>query len=157
MSNEKKGLMSRVVDAAKVEVPEAAVRVAGRQTVKLAIEPLSAWLAGSDSETRQALATLLRSPGGRVMVGTTVGLALQQMIPKETDPGKKTFLEQLARELRVEALATGGDALADLVMDPLRHVIAGALAATPMPEPEQLAEGTHVEAPSVESEAHRYS
>jgi len=129
-------LYERFKKGAAEEIPEAGIRVAARQMVKLTVEPLAALLAGPNAEpsARTAAASFLRSPLGKTMVGSVTGMALQQLVAKATNAEERTFWSRVAKELRVEAMATGGDMLADVVMEPLRAIMTNAISGLSLPE-----------------------
>ena len=101
---------------------EAAKRLAGKQFVKLVREPLAAAIARginpNDEGLRQRASEFLRSDLGEVFMGGFLSLGLE-MAPSVSGGVNK----EIARELRIEAMANGGDQLLDVVMGPLRAVV----------------------------------
>ena len=158
---DQKSIFERAKAAAMEELPEAGVRVAARQLTKLMCEPLAALIAGPDSNAlmRQTVAGFLRGDMGRALVGAASSLALQQFLQTSaTTPADRTFWEKVLRELRIEAMATGGDHLVEMVAAPMRQVLTTALSGLQLPAtPPELAEGEgggrqvidgHIEAPA---------
>lgn len=156
---DQKSIFERAKAAAMEELPEAAVRVAARQLTKLMCDPLAALIAGPDSSAlmRQTVAGFLRGDMGRALVGAASSLALQQFLQTSaTTPTDRTFWEKVLRELRIEAMATGGDHLVEMVTSPMRQVLTTALSGLQLPAtPPELSEGGgrqvvdgHVEEPA---------
>ncbi len=160
---DQKSIFERAKAAAMEELPEAGVRVAARQLTKLMCEPLAALIAGPDSNAlmRQTVAGFLRGDMGRALVGAASSLALQQFLQTSaTTPADRTFWEKVLRELRIEAMATGGDHLVEMVAAPMRQVLTTALSGLQLPTtPPELSEGEgggrqvvdghgHIEAPA---------
>lgn len=117
---------SKIVNEAKLNLSEAGIRIAARQLVKLVQEPLAAAIAGpnADDTTRQKVGEFLRSDVGKLLIASAASALLQAVLISGKVGGAEQAVEMLARELRVSVLADGGDMLADLVMDPLRAVLA---------------------------------
>lgn len=112
---------SKAVTTLKVDANDAAWRLAGSQFIKLAKEPLIAALMrhlGPDDESlRGRLAVFLDTELG---VSILAGLLSAGLSAIPGDPGAVPAM--LARELRIRAMAGAGDALADVLMGPLRQV-----------------------------------
>lgn len=106
----------------KADGTEAGWRVAGSQLVKLTREPLVALLSrhlGPDDEAlRGRIAAFLETELGTAILTSALSMGLTNI------PGNNATAQQLGRELRVRALASGGDMLVDLVAEPLRQVAA---------------------------------
>lgn len=135
---------SKIVNEAKLNLSEAGIRIAARQLVKLVQEPLAATIAGpnADDTTRQKVGEFLRSDVGKLLIASAASALLQAVLISGKVGGAEQAVELLARELRVSVLADGGDMLADLVMDPLRAVLANMALPTPEAEPPQLPPAT---------------
>lgn len=107
----------------KVDASEAAWRTAGSQFVKLAREPLvgllTRHLAPGDDAFRARLAAFLETELGTALLASVLSASLSAMPQTTGDVPQK-----LARELRVRAMADAGDVLADVLMGPLRQVMA---------------------------------
>lgn len=107
----------------KVDASEAAWRTAGSQFVKLAREPLvgllTRHLAPGDDAFRARLAAFLETELGTALLASMLSASLSAMPQATGDVPQK-----LARELRVRAMADAGDVLADVLMSPLRQVMA---------------------------------
>lgn len=107
----------------KVDASEAAWRTAGSQFVKLAREPLvgllTRHLAPGDDAFRARLAAFLETELGTALLASMLSASLSAMPQAAGDVPQK-----LARELRVRAMADAGDVLADVLMGPLRQVMA---------------------------------
>lgn len=107
----------------KVDASEAAWRTAGSQFVKLAREPLvgllTRHLAPGDDAFRARLAAFLETELGTALLASMLSASLSALPQTAGDVPQK-----LARELRVKAMADAGDVLADVLMGPLRQVIA---------------------------------
>lgn len=132
---------ARIVNQLKGEGEEAAYRVAVRQMTKLLVEPLSAAIAGPDAtaETRNRIAEFLRSPMGM----SFVQLAASAALTSSTKFAKvdSDVVSRISKELRITAMAEGADAMAEVVMAPLRQVMSMYLVnmqLPDMPEPAQL-------------------
>jgi len=98
-------------------------RTAGSQFVKLTREPLIALLSRhlgpADESLRARIATFLETELGTAMLAALLSAGISAL---PTVGGDVQSL--LARELRVRAMADAGDILADLLMGPLRQVMA---------------------------------
>lgn len=107
----------------KVDASEAAWRTAGSQFVKLAREPLvgllTRHLAPGDDAFRARLAAFLETELGTALLASMLSASLSALPQTAGDVPQK-----LARELRVRAMAAAGDVLADVLMGPLRQVMA---------------------------------
>ncbi|MBL8683434.1 MAG: hypothetical protein JNK05_29970 [Myxococcales bacterium] len=105
------------------DAQDAAWRLAGSQFVKLMRDPLvglmSRHLAPGDESMRARIAAFLDTEIGTAMLSAMLSAALSAL-PRAAGPAP----DRLARELRVRAMADAGDVVADLVMGPLRQVMA---------------------------------
>lgn len=103
---------------------DAALRTAGNQFVKGTREPLVALLqrhlAPDDEAMRGRIAAFLDTEFGGAIVASLLSLGLSAM-PQEILGGAPAIM---ARELRVRALSEVGDAVADVLMGPLRETAA---------------------------------
>ncbi len=110
------------LDQAKVDASEAALRTAAKQLAKAARDPLAGavarHLAPGDDGMRAKVAALLETEAGLAMLKALLSLALDAI------PQAGTRGAALAHELRVQAMADGADLALDLVMGPLREVVA---------------------------------
>jgi len=101
---------------------EAGYRLAGKQFTKLTKEPFIAAIAKSidksDDSLRSKLAAFFDTDLGEAFFQSMLSLGLSAL-PKNL--GQQP--ELLARELRVQAMTTVGDEVADLLMGPMRQVI----------------------------------
>lgn len=110
-----------VLKTLEADASEAAWRMAGSQFVKLAKEPivalLSRHLGPDDASLRGKIAAFLDTELGTAILSgvLSAGLSAMPLPPNDIAP-------RLARELRVRAMATAGDAIADVLMGPLRQV-----------------------------------
>lgn len=124
-NQEEKSLVSKIVDEAKDSAADAAWRTGGRQLVKLTQEPLVALLQRhldlNDDSARVKIASFLSTDVGKALVGAVLSMGLA-VVPG--DEKLKAVTQRLARELRVESMALMGDLVAEVVMGPLRQVIA---------------------------------
>lgn len=118
------------------ELTDSAVRVAGRQLVRLVRAPLLAALGRRDAGLAAAVGDFLATDGGGAVLGAALSAALLAA-PDAVGP----YADVLARELRVAALATGGDLLADLITGPLRALVAQGLLPAAAPAPPELTSG----------------
>lgn len=114
---------SPLIDTLKTDATDAAWRTAGSQFVKLTREPLvgllTRHLAPGDDAFRAKMAAFLETELGGAIVASLLAAALSAL-PATTGE----VPQKLARELRVRAMSDAGDVLADLLMGPLRQVIA---------------------------------
>lgn len=110
-----------VLKTLEVDATEAAWRLAGSQFVKLAKEPIVALLSrhlGPDDESmRGKIAAFLDTELGAAILSGVLSAGLSAMPLPPND-----VAQRLARELRVRSMATAGDAIADVLMGPLRQV-----------------------------------
>ncbi len=120
-------------DQAKDDGEDMAMRLAGRQFVKLTSEPLIAAISrglGDDSEaTRKKVADFLGTELGQALLKGMLSMGLQFLPDMMGSMPKK-----LAREIRVQAMVGAGDVVADLFMGPLREVMSTFVGGT-RPEP----------------------
>jgi hypothetical protein len=112
---------SRVAQVLAVDGTDAAWRIAGSQFVKLVKEPAIALLQRNlgvedDASMRVKLAAFLDTELGVALLSALLSAGLVAL--PTTDP----VAGRLARELRVKFMAGAGDALADVLMGPLRQV-----------------------------------
>lgn len=125
------------------DATEAAWRTAGHQLVKLTREPLvgllSRHLGPDDESMRKKIADFLATEAGTALLAGMLSIGLSAMPTNAGDAPQR-----LARELRVKAMADMGDLVADVVMGPLRQVMAFYLQdMANMPSaPPELTEGT---------------
>jgi hypothetical protein len=107
----------------RADATDAAWRTAASQFLKLAREPLvgllTRHLAPGDEALRARVAVFLTTELGSALLSGVLSAALSAM-PEAAGPSAS----RLARELRVRALADAGDVLADVVLGPLRQVLA---------------------------------
>ena len=112
-----------LLNALRSDATDAAWRTAASQFVKLAREPLvgllTRHLAPGDEAMRAKIAVFLTTELGGALLSVALSAALSAL-PESSGP----VPAKLARELRVRALADAGDVLADVVMGPLRQVLA---------------------------------
>jgi hypothetical protein len=112
---------AKAVEFVQTDVTEAAWRTAANQLTKLVREPLVALLArnlNDDSpEMRKRLSEFLDTEMGGVLITAVLSVGMSAM-----PPNPKT--ERLGRELRIKAMADTGDVVADVLMGPLRQVMA---------------------------------
>lgn len=127
-------------EAAKADVQDAVWRTGGRQIVRLARDPAAATLARhlapGDDALRGKIAAFLLTPAGTAALTGFLALALSGVARTPVAPQLAQTAEALARELRVQAMADGGDLLAELIMGPLREVMATVLRDTPAALPD---------------------
>lgn len=114
---------SPLIDTLKTDATDAAWRTAGSQFVKLTREPLvgllTRHLAPGDDAFRAKIAAFLETELGGALVASMLAAALSALPATAGEVPQK-----LARELRVRAMSDAGDVMADLLMGPLRQVIA---------------------------------
>lgn len=114
--------MSEIVKTIRRDITEASWRTAGSQFVKLAREPLVGLLArhlGPDDESMRArVASFLETELGTAMLAGLLSAGVGMV------PGTGSVAERLSQELRVRAMADAGDVVADVLMGPLRQVMA---------------------------------
>lgn len=137
----------------ELDANDAAFRLAGRQFVKLTRDPLIAFLAGhlgpNDPGMRAKVAAFLDTELGEGLVAALLSLGLAA-IPETPFAGDAP--KRLARELRVKAMTDVGDVVADLLMEPLRHVIGDFIRGEPIPEGHQLPVIHRERAPELQEE-----
>jgi hypothetical protein len=113
----------QVLSTLESDAQDAAWRLAGSQFVKLMRDPLvgllSRHLAPGDESMRGRIAAFLETEIGTAMLSALLSAALSSL-PRAAGPTP----DRLARELRVRAMTDAGDVVADLVMGPLRQVMA---------------------------------
>jgi hypothetical protein len=118
----------------EVDATEAAWRMAGSQFVKLAKEPIVALLSrhlGPDDESlRGKIAAFLDTELGVAILSGVLSAGLSAMPLPPND-----ISQRLSRELRVRSMATAGDAIADVLMGPLRQVAVMYLQGQPTQSP----------------------
>ena len=107
----------------QTDATDAAWRTAGSQFVKLAREPLVAILSrhlGPDDESlRGRIAAFMETEVGTAMLTALLSVGLSTL-PTTGSP----VPEKLARELRIRAMADTADVVADVLVGPLRQVVA---------------------------------
>lgn len=113
----------KVIETLENDAQDAAWRLAGSQFVKLMRDPLvglmSRHLAPNDESMRARIAGFLETEVGTALLSAVLSAALSSL-PRAAGP----VPDRLARELRVRAMADAGDVVADLVMGPMRQVVA---------------------------------
>jgi len=115
--------LDKLVETALDDAADATLRVAGRQLLRAARDPLAAvlarHLAPDDAALRGRAAAFLQTELGEALFAFALGLALEALpAVGGAIPAK------IARELRVAALASAGDLLAEIVTGPLRQLLA---------------------------------
>lgn len=132
-----------ILERSKAEAGEAAWRTAGNQLVKLTRDPLAGLLSrhlGPDDESlRKKIADFLTTEAGTALLSGVLSLGLSTL-------PNHPHANRLSRELRVKALADIGDVVADVLMGPLRQVMAFYL--QDMPQVPEAAEPPQLPAPS---------
>lgn len=112
-----------IVKNLQADAVEAAWRTAGSQFVKLTREPLvgvlSRHLGPDDPALRNKIAAFLQTEIGTAMLSGVLSVGLSAMPVSMGDAPHR-----LAKELRVKALADMGDLVAEVLMGPLRAVMA---------------------------------
>jgi hypothetical protein len=135
----------KVIETLENDAQDAAWRLAGSQFVKLMRDPLlgllSRHLAPNDESMRARIAGFLETEVGTALLSAVLSAALSSL-PRAAGP----VPDRLARELRVRAMADAGDVVADLVMGPMRQVVALYLQ-----DPGFQAAASTVAAPSLEA------
>ncbi|MDP3278980.1 MAG: hypothetical protein Q8Q09_27555 [Deltaproteobacteria bacterium] len=113
----------QLLETLEHDAQDAAWRLAGSQFVKLMRDPLvgllSRHLAPGDESMRGRIASFLDTELGTSLLSAMLSAALGSL-PRAAGP----VPDRLARELRVRAMTDAGDVVADLVMGPLRQVMA---------------------------------
>lgn len=111
-----------VIKTLEADAAEAAWRTAGSQFVRLAKEPLVAMLqkhiAPDDPSMKGKLAAMLDSELGEAMLAALLSVGLGSL----PSPVANEVSGRLARELRVNAMATATNVVADVLMEPMRQV-----------------------------------
>ncbi len=114
--------LTRAKEALKSDAHDAAWRTAGSQMVKLTRDPLvgllSRHLGPDDESLRKKIADFLATEVGTALVAALLATALGVV------PTTSEVPQRLARELRIKAMSDMGDLTADVLMGPLRQVIA---------------------------------
>lgn len=104
----------------QADATSAAHRTAAKQFVKLAREPLvgllTRHLAPGDEAFRGRLAAFLQTELGTSLLAAMLSVGIGSI------PNLPPVASVLSRELRVKAMADGGDVLADVLIAPLRDV-----------------------------------
>lgn len=123
MSNVEKIMNSKIVQTVKADGTEAAWRVAGSQLVKLTRDPLVALLTrhlgDDDPSIRAKIAKFLETEIGMALISSIISVCIS------TVPGvNNDVTSRLAKELRIRALAGVGDLAAEVLMGPLRTIMA---------------------------------
>lgn len=117
-----------IVKTLKADAADAAWRTAGSQFVKLTRDPLvallSRHLAPEDEAVRNKVAAFLQTEIGTAMLASLLSVAL-------TAAPQTDIAARMARELRVRSMAGAGDLIAEVVMGPLREVMATYLHGVP--------------------------
>lgn len=127
---------SSLVGVLRNDANDAAWRLAGSQFVKLTRDPLAGaltrHLGPGDESLRARIAAFLETELGTALLASLLSAGLSAL-PQGLGPGDVT--DRLARELRVRAMAGAGDVMADVLMGPLREVMAMYLRGVPETEP----------------------
>jgi hypothetical protein len=123
-----------VMKTLEVDATDAAWRLAGSQFIKLSREPIVALLSrhlapGDDATARAKIAAFLETEIGGALVASVLSMGLG-MLPQAIGD----VPQRMARELRVKAMADGGEVVAELLMGPLRQVIGLYLQGAPSQE-----------------------
>ena len=112
-------------EVAKNDAKEAAIRTAANQLTKLVRDPLAAAIArhlGEDDEsTRKKVSDFLRTETGTALLAGLLSIA---MLTVPNGVPNRDAIEAMARELRVKSMAGLADETLDLLMGPLRAVMA---------------------------------
>lgn len=126
-----------IVKTLQNDAVDAAWRTAASQFVKLTREPLVAVLSrhlGPDDESmRKKIADFLATEVGTALLTSVLSVGLSAMPATGNEAPQR-----LARELRVKAMTDMGDVVADVLMGPLRQVMALYLQGVPANLPESL-------------------
>lgn len=137
------------------DATEAAWRTAGSQMVKLTRDPLAAVLQRhlnpDDDALRAKIGRFLETEAGAALLAGLLSVGLSAMPATAGDAPQR-----LARELRIKAMSGMGDLTADVLMGPLRQVMATYLQGLPEGPPEgspELPEG--VQEPSLSAEGEK--
>lgn len=148
-----KSVARTIVQAAKTEAQEAAMRTAVSQLVKLSGDAISAslhrHLDPGDPSMRVKIAEFMKTPMGNAMLRAFIGVALTA-VPLPLPEKHKSVAASIARELRVSAMSVASDELVDVVMGPLRDVMSFYLQGLgdEESEPKQLPSGS-VDVPGI--------
>jgi len=148
-----KSVARTIVQAAKTEAQEAAMRTAVSQLVKLSGDAISAslhrHLDPGDPSMRVKIAEFMKTPMGNAMLRAFIGGALTA-VPLPLPEKHKSVAASIARELRVSAMSVASDELVDVVMGPLRDVMSFYLQGLgdEEAEPKQLPSGS-VDVPGI--------
>lgn len=133
------------------DATEAAWRTAGNQLVKLTREPLvgllSRHLGPDDESMRKKIADFLATEAGTALLAGLLSIGLSALPTTGNEAPQR-----LARELRVKAMADMGDVVADVVMGPLRQVLAfyiQDMANAPSTSPPELPENLAASLPDI--------
>jgi hypothetical protein len=123
VATEEPSRLTALKNAALDEGADAAWRMAGSQFIKLAKEPvvaaLSRNLGPGDDALRGKIAAFLDTELGTAMLTALLSVGLSAL-PKGI--GGNDLIPNLSHELRVASMSRAGDAIADVVMGPLRQV-----------------------------------
>lgn len=129
----------------KEDATDAAWRIAGKQFTKFTRDPIVAAIArglGEDSEAGRAkVAAFLKTELGTAIYQGMLSTGLSFM-PQATGD----IPQKMARELRVSAMTSAGDQVADLLMEPLRQVATMYLSNAPQEVPALGQDTTSVKA-----------
>lgn len=116
---------NKVLTTVKEDAQDAAWRTGGRQFVKLAQEPLVALLqrhlSPDDVGMRAKIAMFLQTDLGKAVVGSVLSIGLAAV---PGDEKLTAITQRLSKEVRTESMSLLGDLVAEVVMGPLRSVIA---------------------------------
>jgi len=124
LAEKAKAAAAAAATEAKENATEAAWRTAASQLVKLTRDPLAAviqrHLGPEDESIRKKIADFLTTEAGTAMLAGVLALGLSTLPQNERTA-------QLARQLRIKAMADMGDLAADVLMGPLRQVVSSYL------------------------------
>lgn len=124
LAEKAKAAAAAAATEAKENATEAAWRTAATQLVKLTRDPLAAviqrHLGPEDESIRKKIADFLTTEAGTAMLAGVLALGLSTLPQNERTA-------QLARQLRIKAMADMGDLAADVLMGPLRQVVSSYL------------------------------
>lgn len=140
-----KALAAAAANEAKANAQEAAWRTAANQMVKLTRDPLAGLLqrhlGPNDESMRKKIADFLMTEAGTALLAGVLATGIMTL------PGMSEKASELARQLRIKAMADMGDLAMDVLMGPLRQVMAAYLQGDlpELPAPPQLGPATPLE------------
>lgn len=130
----RRDLASQPMSALRQHLSAASIRVAARQMLRLVADPLAGAVGSSDSTARILVSDLLRSDAGKAVLAPFLSLLLQQIADSGRAEKSAEVLRELSKELRIYTLTEIGDALAEVVTQPLREAVASAFQSKPEPQ-----------------------